>query len=81
MKKIFSIILVVLTLFSLTVTTVFAETTEISSQVVSDNLNSGTNMSSAELTISICVMFAVISLIGVLFIKTVMKNNKNGRLK
>ncbi len=78
MKKFLLIAVTILvTLFSLSLT-VFADGSEISQAASVASSSSG--YSPVELAIAICVMFAVISVIGVMFIKTVMKNN-NGKLK
>ena len=73
MKKFFLIaVAVIITLSSFSVT-VFADGSEISQAVSVASSNTG--YSPVELAIAICLMFAVISIIGVMFIKTVMKNN------
>ncbi len=75
MKK-FSLVAVTIlvTLFSLSLT-VYADSSDISQATAVASSNSGYSL--AELAVAICVMFAVISVIGVMFIKTVMKNNNN----
>ena len=76
MKRFFIILFSVLIIFTTLSLSVSADTSEVSRTVQTQN----NEMSSAELAVTICVMFVTISVVGVLFLKTVMKNNNKNRI-
>ena len=77
MKKLISIFLTVLMVFSLLSVTAYAESSEIPQSDSASSSDGG--LSPIELAISICLMFAGISVIGVMFMKTVMKDKNKLR--
>lgn len=77
MKKLLLVFLAALLLISLLSVTALAD---ISEDIQSEETANG-GFSNAELVITISLMFVVISVIGVMFAKTVIKNNKRGAPK
>ena len=66
-------------IFSALSLTIFADSSEVVSET--SEVSTSGDMTPAQIAIASAIMFTVISVIGVMFAKVVIKNSKSGRLK